>query len=370
MELELRHLRIVCAVAEAGSVTKAAAVLGLAQPAVTAQLRRIERLLGGELFERTRHGVSPTALGELILARARVLLLAARDLHEDAVRLAAASRARTAPRSQLRVGTTGGAFIAGMVVVMEENEPTTEVTTTASFRALELLEQVRADRLDCAVIGCCGEGSLPTDPELHVRTLAVEPVCVMLTEQHPATELDEVPLARLADEHWAWLPGDGCLYDCFVAACVRDGFTPRTGYESDAATCIELARSGRAVALCLPTRRAPGVVVRPIAGGPLRWVHAMVWRSTYVDAAPERAESLRAAAVAAYREVMAGAPEYVSWLARNPTFGLAAGEAAAVRRAREPGALTAEIDAESPARAEGMAGRAGSADQVSRMPSV
>ena len=52
MDLELRHLRIVCAVAEAGSVTKAAASLGLAQPAVTAQLRRIERTLGGQLFER------------------------------------------------------------------------------------------------------------------------------------------------------------------------------------------------------------------------------------------------------------------------------------------------------------------------------
>src|SRR5512145_540202 len=101
MDLELRHLKIVCAVAEAGSVTKAAAVLGLAQPAVTAQLRRIERLLGGELFERTRLGVSPTPLGELILARARVLLPAARDLHEDAVRLAAASRGRAVPRSRL-----------------------------------------------------------------------------------------------------------------------------------------------------------------------------------------------------------------------------------------------------------------------------
>jgi DNA-binding transcriptional LysR family regulator len=338
VELELRHLRIVCAVAEAGSVTKAAAVLGLAQPAVTAQLRRIERLLGGELFERTHHGVSPTPLGELILARSRVLLPAARDLHEDAVRLAATSRARTAPRSRLRVGTTGGAFLAGMVTMMEATERTTEVVTTASFRALELVDQVRGDRLDCAVIGCCGEQGLPTAAELHVRMLAVEPVCVMLTEEHPAAGLEEVPLANLAGEHWAWLPGDGCLHDCFVAACVRHGFTPKTGYESDAATCIELAQTGRAVALCLPTRRAPGVVVRPIAGGPLRWVHAMVWRATYVDAASDRAGRLGQAAVAAYRDVMAGAPEYVSWLARNPTFGLSAGSGAVDDRTPEPDA--------------------------------
>lgn len=351
MELELRHLRIVCAVADAGSVTKAAAALGLAQPAVTAQLRRIERLIGGELFQRTRQGVSPTPLGELVLARARVLLPAARELHEDAVRLAARSRAQTAVR--LRVGTTGGTYIAGMVLEMEETEPATEVVTTASFHALELLDHIRADRLDCAVIGCCGEDGLPVDPELHVWTLAVEPVCLMLAEGHPAAALDEVPLAVLADEHWAWLPGDGCLYDCFVAACVRAGFTPKAAYESDVATCIELARTGRAVALCLPTRRAPGVVVRPIVGAPLRWAHAMVWQMAYVDAAPDRAAALWHAAVSAYRDVTAGAPEYVAWLARNPSFGL------------HPAA-----PARSPAR-DGAADRARlGSGQLSRIPSV
>ncbi|HCU51791.1 MAG TPA: LysR family transcriptional regulator, partial [Micromonosporaceae bacterium] len=74
MNLELRHLRVVCAIAETGSVTKAASLLGLAQPALTAQLQRIERTLGGPLFDRDRRGATPTALGELVLARARVVL--------------------------------------------------------------------------------------------------------------------------------------------------------------------------------------------------------------------------------------------------------------------------------------------------------
>ena len=319
MDLELRHLRIVCAVAEAGSVTKAAAVLGLAQPAVTAQLRRIERYLGGQLFERGRMGVSPTPLGELVLTRARVLLPAARELHEDALRLAAAGRSGFETRFRLRVGTTGGPYIAGMVRLMEKAEPGTEVVTSASFRALELLNQVRADRLDCAIIGCCGEHGLPTEPEFDVHKLAVEPVCVMLTEGHPVARMPEVPLSLLADEHWAWLPGDGCLHECFVAACVRAGFTPKTGYESDGATCVEMSRTGRAVTLCLPTRRAPGVVVRPIAGAPLRWVHAMVWREA--DGGGDLPSVFMGAAASAYREVVAETPEYEEWLARNPTFG-------------------------------------------------
>lgn len=69
MELELRHLKTIRAIAEAGSLTRAATVLGLAQPALSAQLRRIERALGGALFERGRHGVRTTALGELVLRR-------------------------------------------------------------------------------------------------------------------------------------------------------------------------------------------------------------------------------------------------------------------------------------------------------------
>lgn len=75
MDLELRHLRVVCAIADAGSVTKAASQLGLAQPALTAQPQRIERALGGPLFERDRRGARATPLGELVLARARGRLL-------------------------------------------------------------------------------------------------------------------------------------------------------------------------------------------------------------------------------------------------------------------------------------------------------
>lgn len=327
MDLELRHLRIIHAVAEAGSVTKAAAALGQAQPAVSAQLRRIERGLGGALFERGRHGVSPTPLGELVLARARVLLPAVQELHEEAMRLAASHRSRaTTPR--LRVGTTGGPFMAGMMRALERTAPRTEVVTSASFRAYELLDQVRTDRLDCAVIGCCGEQGVPDAAELGIRTVAVEPVCVMLTEHHPAAELAEVPLASLAEESWAWLPGDGCLHECFVAACVRAGFTPRTGYESDAATCIELARTGRAVALCLPTRRAPGVVVRPLEGGPLRWVHVMVWREADIgregDALRDVSLVLLTAAVTAYQEIVAETPAYGEWLTRHTSFGIVA----------------------------------------------
>lgn len=73
-ELELRHLRAVRAVADGGSVSRAATVLGVSQPALTAQVKRIERILGGDLFVRGPSGVRPTELGRFVLARADALL--------------------------------------------------------------------------------------------------------------------------------------------------------------------------------------------------------------------------------------------------------------------------------------------------------
>lgn len=54
MNVELRHLRVVVLVAEAGSVGRAARWLKVSQPSLTAQLKRIESAFGGELFERSR----------------------------------------------------------------------------------------------------------------------------------------------------------------------------------------------------------------------------------------------------------------------------------------------------------------------------
>ncbi|MEU5249916.1 LysR family transcriptional regulator, partial [Streptomyces asoensis] len=64
MELEVRHLRVLCAIADAGSLHKAARELGMAQPSLSTQLRRIEQLLGGPLFVRDCMGSRPTAMAK------------------------------------------------------------------------------------------------------------------------------------------------------------------------------------------------------------------------------------------------------------------------------------------------------------------
>lgn len=69
--MDLRQLTALVTVAEAGSVTRAARLLHMVQPAVTRQIRTLEEELGVPLFDRTRQGMVPTAEGELLVERAR-----------------------------------------------------------------------------------------------------------------------------------------------------------------------------------------------------------------------------------------------------------------------------------------------------------
>ena len=61
--MEVKQLKALVTVVEVGSVTKAAELLRIVQPAVTRQIRTLEHELGMPLFERTRHGMRPTAAG-------------------------------------------------------------------------------------------------------------------------------------------------------------------------------------------------------------------------------------------------------------------------------------------------------------------
>lgn len=69
--MELRHLRALVVLAEELSFTRAARRLGIAQPALSAQISRLERRLGSKLVERSTRSVELTPAGHELLVRAR-----------------------------------------------------------------------------------------------------------------------------------------------------------------------------------------------------------------------------------------------------------------------------------------------------------
>jgi DNA-binding transcriptional LysR family regulator len=318
MNLELRHLKVVCAIAETGSVTKAASQLGLAQPALTAQLQRIERTLGGPLFERDRRGARPTALGELVLARARVLLPAMKGLQDEAARLAGAANDDT--MSRYRIGAIGGPILGGMVRRLSASQPDAQITTQASYYVDELANMVLAGKLDYAQVGVCGDAMPSADYGLVWQTIAVDAVCVLMPDDHRCAKDVDVDLAELAEEEWVGSSGDGCLADCFAAACARAGFTPRRVLETDVRSGVDMVESGQAVGLCQPTFRPPaGLTHRPLRGAPLRWRLVLGWHPD--SPAARSAPKVMAMAEEAYQEVVARNTAYVEWMADYAQLG-------------------------------------------------
>lgn len=323
MKLELRHLRIVCAIADAGSVTKAAAALGLAQPALAAQLKRIERTIGGRLFERDRHGARPTPLGELVLTRARVLLPAVQGLEDEAARLAGTGSGMKA----YRIGTVNGPILSGLMQRLTTEHPEAVLNTHTSWVAAELADMLATGRLDYALVGTCG-GAAPPAPlrsgaerDLTWRVVAVDAVFILLPQSHPLAGRPEVSLSDLATESWVMTPGDGCFRSCFAAACARAGFTARDMYEGDVRTCVELVEAGAAVAPCQSSfRPPPGLVSIPIAGTPLHWRHLLGWHPD--SPAARHAERIAYYAAQSYRDAVERLPHYAQWLRQQPRFGV------------------------------------------------
>ncbi|HZG05756.1 MAG TPA: LysR family transcriptional regulator [Streptomyces sp.] len=316
MELELRHLKIIRAIDEAGSLTRAATALGLAQSALSGQLKRIERALGGALFERDRAGARPTPLGELVLHRARVLLPAMRELHEEATRFTNSLE----DIQRFRLGGTHGPLLGGLLDRLAGLYPTTPVSTLTTWSIEELGGLVAAGRLDFALAGVCGESTPPAADQLVWRAVGRDPVFVLLGEDHPLAGEGELHLSQLAREKWVFAPGDGCFGDCFAAACARAGFTPVPAYEADTSSCIHLVQVGRAVGLCRATfPPVPGVVTTPLADTPLVWRHLLGWHPDAPAAGAAPSVLLHARSV--HEEAAHRNPRYARWLSEHEGFG-------------------------------------------------
>ncbi|MDT0268974.1 LysR family transcriptional regulator [Streptomyces sp. DSM 44915] len=317
MELELRHLRVIRTIAETGSLNKAAGRLGVAQPALSTQLKRIERALGGPLFHRDRTGARPTPLGELVLERASMLLPAVRDLQDSARRFAHAP----GQLRRIRVGGTHGPLLGGLVGRLAAAYPDLQVGLHTSWSEAEISALATAGRVDVALLGVCGQSPPPGGDALRWHPVGTDPVFVMLADSHPLAGQPELELSQLAEERWVSAPGDGCFGDCFAAACARAGFAPATFYETDSAACAHLVQLGSAVGLCRATLPpTPGVAVRPLAGVPLRWRHLLGSRP---DAPPGPTDELLGHARAVYQETVRRSAALPGWLAHHPGFGMA-----------------------------------------------
>jgi DNA-binding transcriptional LysR family regulator len=195
MSIRLDPLMSVLAIAEQGSVSRAAQILHTSQPALSRTLREFEGALGLVLFDRGPRGVTPTPAGSLLLGRARAIRAEALRAEREVAAFRAASSV------PLRVGIVpvlAVQLITDAVLSTRVLHPDVRIHIEAGPQA-ELHARLRAGDLDL-VIGPEPEG--PGNPPLVFEPVFVDELVLIARAEHAAARSGPVRLAELEDVRW------------------------------------------------------------------------------------------------------------------------------------------------------------------------
>lgn len=271
--MTLSQLEYFVAVAEEGSFTRAARRVHISQSGVSTQVRRLERDLGVELFDRRGRVVTLTAAGRAALGPARAALAAV-----DAVRHAVGDVTGLL-RGRLVVGMVVGCTVAPLFDALarfHERHPGIElaVLEDASDR---LLDRVRAGELDLALVGIAGS---PPD-DLDARIVVEDRLVAVVGPDHPLAGRARVSLGRLLDERLVCTPcGTGIRTALDRSASAVRGDARVVVEASAADAVVDLARRGLGVGVLSRSMTADldGARAVPVTGAPVPALLALVWR--------------------------------------------------------------------------------------------
>jgi DNA-binding transcriptional LysR family regulator len=274
-ELSLQQLHAFSVLAEELHFGRAAARLGIAQPPLSQQVRRLEERVGHPLFNRASGGVALTPAGEELLPAAR------RTLADLADALTAARAVGDGRAGSLRIGFPASlalTVLPGLLREFREQFPGVglhihEMTTAPQITALHSRD------ID---VGLLREPS--ADAALDFKVVLTEPFVAVLPAGHPLAALRRVPLPQLADSPFTLLPrhaGPG-LHDQILGLCAEAGFTPRIAQHAvEWQTVCGLVEAGLGVSLApasVRRIRLRGVAFRAIEPGTARTSVAAAWR--------------------------------------------------------------------------------------------
>src|SRR5258708_23471519 len=190
-EIELRHLRYVLVVAEHPHSTKAAERLGMAQPPLSQQIKRLEDLVGHRLFDRTTRGVKLTLAGQLLAERARSTI---EKVQDD---LAQVRRLGRGEEGTLTVGFSGSVMFTDLPAAIESYRrryPKVELR----LRELSTSAQISALLTGTLDLAFLRDGD-PTDG-IQMSTLLKERYVAVLPKTHALAGRRSLRLRDLREE--------------------------------------------------------------------------------------------------------------------------------------------------------------------------
>ncbi len=272
-----RQLQYAVAVADARSFRRAAALCGVSQPSLSAQLAQLEEALGVRLFERDRRRVLVTQAGEELIARARRLLVETDDLADAARRLGDPLAAT------LRLGvipTISPYLLPDLVPALRRAQPRL-VVRWIEDKTSALVRAVQDGTLEGAVLAL----EVPLG-DLEREELARDPFVLAVPRAHPLAkatgpaELDELGGASVL------LLDDGhCLRDQALAVCSLAGTEELDFRATSLSTLSQMVAAGVGITLlprlAVPTEsRHAALAVRPLADPRAYRTLGLVWRRT------------------------------------------------------------------------------------------
>jgi DNA-binding transcriptional LysR family regulator len=199
--LKLRELRILTAVAQAGSMGKAAKQLALSQPAISKAIAEMEHTLVVPLLERTAHGVAPTLYGAALLKWAHAVFDDLRQGMREIEFLADPSV------GEVRIGShemMNAGLLPAVIDALSRQYPRLIFTVTLAPTLPLQYRDLRDRNVDLSF----GRIMQPVDEDIHAEILFEDPLVPVAGAGNKWLKQRNIDLAKLIDEPWC-LPTEG-----------------------------------------------------------------------------------------------------------------------------------------------------------------
>jgi DNA-binding transcriptional LysR family regulator len=281
-DIDLKWLRSFVVVAEEASFTRAASRVHVAQPGVSAQVRRLESELGQQLLDRSGRSVRLTEVGSAVLPFARAALDAVANARLAVDDLAGLVRGR------VTVGMVSGCalpVLAELLAGFHDRHPGVAIALVED-NSDRLVERLRDGRLDLALIGWAEQ----TPADIDSAVLADEELVAVVAPGHPlagasagvgasaGAGVGPITIRQLRDLPLVSLPRGTGVRAALDAACAAAGFTPRIVFEASALPMVvELAGRGLGLAV-VPASIPNGPGILRITDPQLRSRLELAWR--------------------------------------------------------------------------------------------
>lgn len=279
--IDVEHLVTLGAVQRTGSIGGAAAELGYTPSAVSQQVKRLERRVGGAVLDRVGRGVMLTELGRHLAEEGADILARLETLESGLARVAGGPVSGTVRLVAFSTGVRG--LVAPALRVLAESDPGLGVTVVEQDPH-DAIRLVAAGAADAALVHNWGDLPLPFPEHLDTVTLGTDTADVIVPAGHPLAGAAVVDAARLASEPWACAPEGSVCHGWLTHMFDLHGLRPDIRHWAmEFSSQIGLVAEGVCIGLVprLGRETLPdGVVAVPVTDPvPTRRV-MMTWRSS------------------------------------------------------------------------------------------